>query len=185
MLIDCGPCVVRSFRPEDAPSLALHANNRAVWLQLRDRFPHPYTLRDAELFIGEALAAKPETVFAIAVDDEAVGAVGVTPGTDVERVSAEIGYWLGEAHWGRGIATAALRAVTRHAFETFEFQRIFALPFAENSASKRVLEKAGYVPEGMLYHSSVKDGKLKDQFVYAFYREMLKQRYATPHAHHQ
>ena len=90
--------------------------------------------------------------------------------TDVERVSAEIGYWLGESCWGRGIVTEALRAVTAEAFRRFELRRIYALPFADNPASVRVLEKAGYVLEGRLRQSAIKDGQIRDQLLYATYR---------------
>jgi [ribosomal protein S5]-alanine N-acetyltransferase len=97
-----------------------------------------------------------------------VGAIGFVMRTDVERVSAEIGYWVGEAFWGRGIATAALAAVTRYAIETHGLTRLFALPFAWNAASCRVLEKAGYVLEARLRRSAIKDGVIVDQMQYAF-----------------
>src|SRR6266511_3022587 len=158
MRLDCGFRVVRSWRPGDEESIVRHGANRNIWLQLRDRFPHPYTHADAEGWLAYALQAQPETNFAITLEDEVVGGIGYRFGTDVERFSAEIGYWLGEALWGRGIATAALRAVTRHAFETHELNRLFALPFARNFASIRVLEKAGFVREGVLRCSAVKDG---------------------------
>jgi RimJ/RimL family protein N-acetyltransferase len=164
-------CVVRSWRVEDAPTVARHADNRAIWRNLRDAFPHPYSVADARRFIAAARERDPQTVFAIAVDDEPVGGIGVRPGSDVERVSAEIGYWLAEPFWGRGITTEALRAVTRYAIETFGLTRVFALPFAWNPASFRVLEKAGYALEGRLRRSAVKDGQVVDQLLYAFVPE--------------
>lgn len=164
------PCEVRSWRRADAGALARHADSRKVWLDLRDRFPHPYTLADAHAFLELVTAQDPETAFAIAVGDEAVGGIGVTLGTDVERCSAEIGYWLGEAVWGRGIATAALRAFSEHALAAFELTRLYALPFARNGASIRVLEKAGYVFEGRLRRSAIKDGEVLDQLMYALVR---------------
>jgi len=160
--------VVRSWTMDDLESLVAHANNRRVWINLRDAFPHPYTRRDGREFLRRTRAASPETTFAIAVDDAAVGAIGFVLRTDVERVSAEIGYWLGEAFWGRGIATSALAAVTRHAFETQALTRLFAVPFAWNAASCRVLEKAGYVLEAQLRRSAIKDGVIVDQMQYAF-----------------
>ena len=160
-------CAVRSWERSDAESLALHANNRRVWINLRDRFPHPYTKSDARTFIRETRAALPETAFAIDLDGAAVGGIGYVLGTDVERVSAEIGYWLGEAFWGRGITTEALTAVTAHAVETHGLTRLYALPFAWNAASCRVLEKAGYVLEGRLRRSAIKDGQITDQLLYA------------------
>lgn len=104
---------------------------------------------------------------AIEVDGQAIGGVGIRRGSDVERFSGEIGYWLGEAYWGRGIATEAVTLLTTHAFERFNLLRLFALPFADNTASVRVLEKAGYVREGLLHSSAVKYGQPRDQFVYA------------------
>src|SRR4029450_3433661 len=104
-------CEVRSWKASDATSLTLHANNRKIWINLRDAFPHPYTLKDARAFIRTALQDRPERVFAIALRGEAVGGIGFSPHRDVERVSAEIGYWLGEEFWGQGITAAALEAV--------------------------------------------------------------------------
>ena len=161
-------CEVRSWRASDADALVGHADNRKIWLNLRDRFPHPYTKRDARRFIRQVHDDIPETAFAIAVDDEAVGGIGFMLHTDVERVSAEIGYWLGERFWGRGIATEALAAMTRHAIETHELTRVYAVPFAWNTASCRVLEKAGYVLEARLRRSAIKDGQVVDQLQYAF-----------------
>jgi RimJ/RimL family protein N-acetyltransferase len=161
-------CDVRSWRRSDAQSLATHANNRRIWLNLRDRFPHPYTKRDARAFIRSTAGQQPETAFAIVVRDEAVGGIGVVPNADVERVSAEIGYWLAEPLWGRGIMTEVLAAVTRHAGEAHGLTRIYALPFASNVGSRRVLEKAGYALEGRLRRSAIKDGRVIDQLQYAY-----------------
>jgi [ribosomal protein S5]-alanine N-acetyltransferase len=163
-----GTCTVRSWRASDVGSLVAQANNRKIWLNLRDRFPHPYTRSDGRAFVRLARSMDPETFFAIAVDGEAVGGVGFVMQSDVERVSAEVGYWLGEAYWGRGIVTDALRAVTRYAIERHHFTRIFAVPFAHNTASCRVLEKTGYVLEGRLRRSAIKDGVVIDQLQYAF-----------------
>ena len=96
-------CRIRSWRAGDEPSLARHADNRKIWLNVRDRFPHPYTLADAESWLAKVTAAEPETQFAIEVDGEAAGGVGLFLQEDVSRFSAEIGYWLGEAYWGRGL----------------------------------------------------------------------------------
>ena len=161
-------CRVRSWREEDAASLAHHANNRRVWINLRDRFPHPYSLEDARAYIRAARAREPQTVFAIAVGDEAVGGIGFMLHEDVERVSAEIGYWLSEEFWGRGITTEALVAVTAHAIRAHGLTRVFAVPYAWNPASFRVLEKAGYVCEGRMRRSAVKDGQVVDQLLYAY-----------------
>jgi ribosomal-protein-alanine N-acetyltransferase len=161
-------CLVRSWELADLPSLVEHANNRRIWLNLRDRFPHPYTRADGQAFIRMARRMRPETFYAIAVDNQAVGGIGFVMAGDVERVSAEVGYWLGERFWGRGIVTEALAAVTRHAIAEHGLTRLFALPFAENVASCRVLEKAGYELEGRLRRSAIKDGRILDQCQYAF-----------------
>lgn len=160
-------CVVRPWRFGDEVPLARHANNRNVARQLRDRFPHPYTISDGRRFIQSVAGATPITNFAIAVDDEACGGIGFSPGTDVERYSAEIGYWLGEPFWGRGIVAEALVLVSQYAFEQCGLLRLFALPFADNAQSVRVLEKAGYTREGILVASSVKYGTPRDQAIYA------------------
>ena len=160
-------CRIRPWTHDDAASLVEHANDVDVARHLRDRFPHPYTARDARDFLNHAADAEDPSNLAIEVGGRAVGAVGYVPGTDIERFSAEIGYWLGRAFWGRGIATEALGLVTQHAFRDRNFLRLFALPFADNTPSIRVLEKAGYLREGLLRSSSVKNGQPRDQVLYA------------------
>jgi RimJ/RimL family protein N-acetyltransferase len=159
--------MVRSWRMEDAEAVVREANNINVARQLRDRFPHPYTRENASAFLKAATTAAETSNLAIEVDGDAAGAIGYVPGVDVERYSAEIGYWLGESHWGQGIATEALLLVTDHVFSTVNMLRLFALPFADNAGSMRVLEKAGYVREAILRGSSVKYGQPRDQALYA------------------
>lgn len=161
-------CIVRSWQPGDVPSLVRYANNRHVWENLRDRFPHPYRLRDGQAFLQHVRNTWPETAFAIEVDGEAAGGIGFVLQQDVERVSAEIGYWLGEPFWGRGICTDAVRAVARYAVAQHGLTRVFALPFAHNAASCRVLEKAGFIVEGRLRRSAIKSGRIVDQVLYAW-----------------
>jgi RimJ/RimL family protein N-acetyltransferase len=168
LLLSLKDCEVRSLEAGDASSLARHANNRKIWLNLRDAFPHPYTVRDARAFIRTAHKDVPERIFAIVVEGKAVGAIGFTIHRDVERVSAEIGYWLGEPFWGKGITTRALKAVTEYAIRTHRLTRIYAVPYEWNPASFRVLEKSGYQLEGRLRRSAVKDGKIIDQLLYAY-----------------
>jgi ribosomal-protein-alanine N-acetyltransferase len=170
MHLVCATCTVRSFRADDAESLAHHANDHEIWINLRDRFPHPYTLADARAWIAHAVSNEEPPSFAIDVDGEVVGGIGLRLNDDVERISAEIGYWVGRAYWGRGIATDAVRAVTEHAFTTRDLTRVYALPFADNAASIRVLEKAGYVREGLLRRSAIKHGIVRDQLMYATVR---------------
>jgi len=160
-------CTVRSWRLEDKDSLVRHANNRKVWLNVRDIFPHPYTALDADRWLELAVSQNPETQFAIAIDGSAVGGIGALLKSDVYRQNAEIGYWLGEAFWGRGVATETVSAFTRWLFEHFPVQRIYAGVFAWNTASVRVLEKAAFVFEGRLRRSVIKDGKVTDELVYS------------------
>ncbi len=164
--LDC--CTVRSWEYSDVDTVPSYANNRKIWMNLRDAFPHPYTKQSARDWIRGVKQRSPETSFAIDVNEEAVGGIGFVLHGDVERVSAEIGYWLGEPFWGRGITSAALRAVTQYAMDTHGLTRVFAVPFAWNAASCRVLEKAGYELEGRLRKSAIKDGRLTDQLQYAF-----------------
>lgn len=170
MHLSLGSCVVRNWGAEDLTPLVRHANNRNVWINLRDRFPHPYTEAHAREFLGHVVNHPAATVWAIEVDGEAAGGIGLVQLTDVERVSAEIGYWLGEQFWGRGVMTDALQAVTAEAFRQLDLRRIFALPFADNIGSIRVLEKAGYVLEGRMPQSAIKDGVVRDQLMYGAYR---------------
>ena len=155
----------------DAGALVRHANDAEVARQLRDRFPHPYRVEDARAFLKLVVRAAPSTNFAIVVEGEACGGVGCVPGSDIERFSAEVGYWLGRERWGRGIASEALRLLTGFAFGELGLLRLFALPFADNAASIRVLEKAGFRREGTLHASAVKFGQPRDQAMYALVNE--------------
>jgi len=164
-------CTVRSWQWRDRDAIVRYANNRKVSINLRDRFPYPYTARDARDWLDVVVDQKPLTDFAIDVASEAVGGIGFTPQHDVERRSAEIGYWLGEPFWGRGIASEALSVVTEYAFANFDLCRLYAHVFDWNGASARVLEKAGYEFEGRLRKSVTKDGQTIDQLIYAIIRE--------------
>jgi RimJ/RimL family protein N-acetyltransferase len=167
MLLTGRRCTVRRWRMSDAGSLVRHGNNLNIAKQLRDRFPHPYTRQDAQRFLKFAVSAEESSNFAIDVHGQAVGAIGFVRHTDVERFSAEVGYWLGEDYRRRGIATEALVLLTDYVFDRVNLLRLFALPFADNEGSVRVLEKAGYVREATLRASSVKYGKPRDQALYA------------------
>jgi ribosomal-protein-alanine N-acetyltransferase len=171
MLIQCQSCVLRPLVASDAGSLARYANNPAVAQNLRDRFPHPYSLADAEWYIAHVASRAVQTSFGIVVDGEAIGSISLMLGDDISRCSAEIGYWIGQPFWGRGIATDALRAATKYAFETFDLTRIFAVPFVSTQRSSRVLEKAGYVREGLMRRSAIKNGVIHDQWLYAIYQD--------------
>ena len=171
MRIEFGEWQLRSFQPDDSPALAKYANNREVWRNLWDKHPYPYRVADAEEWIKYAMHQEPETIFAIASATEAIGCIGMLPQSDVARLSAEVGYWLGEPFWGQGIATGALKALTRYAFTEIGMVRLYATVMEWNPASARVLKKAGYEYEGRLRKSAVKDGEIIDQWLYAMVRE--------------
>lgn len=162
---------LREWEASDAPALATLANDRRIWLGLRDAFPHPYSIDDAHRFIERARVMTPRTYFAILADGRLAGGIGYTLRGDVERVGAEVGYWLGVQFWGQGITTEAVRHLTRLAFTTHpELCRLYAVPYSTNAASARVLEKAGYTREGTLRESAIKDGHVLDQFMYSILR---------------
>ena len=159
-------CTLRLFRLEDIARLIELANNRAVWRNMMDGFPYPYTNQDAERWIAHCRAqqGKPNDL-AIEVDGELAGGIGCKAFGDVLLHTREVGYWLGEPYWGRGIATAALTAWTDHLFKDPDVHRCQAKVFGWNPASARVLEKCGYLFEGRLREAAFKDGEFAD-FVY-------------------
>jgi ribosomal-protein-alanine N-acetyltransferase len=164
-------CSIRHWSPKDADALQRYANNRKIWENLRDIFPHPYSLQDAKAFLDFVTKARPVMDFAITNETEAIGCIGLRLGNDVHRHTAELGFWLGEPFWGRGIMTEAVTAFTPWAFRWFELLRIFAQPFASNTASVRVLEKSEFACEGRLKANVLKNEKLLDSLMYARVRE--------------
>ena len=159
-------CTIRPWRTSDLESLVLHADNPRIAANLRDVFPSPYTRADGEAWL--AMTDAHRTNFAIEVDGAAVGGIGLRLGDDVHRRTAEIGYWIGEACWGRGIVTEAVGALTSWGIEHFDLVRVDAHVFAPNVGSARVLEKNGYVLEGRLRKRVEKRGEILDSLVYAF-----------------
>jgi len=171
MEIRLSRCTLRPWRRGDEAALVRGANNREIWRNLRDAFPHPYTLADAVAWIDRCLETEKPRGLAIEVRGEARGGIGVFPFEDVYRRSAEIGYWLAQEEWGRGIMTEAVGAMTERAFEELQVVRIQAAVFEWNPASMRILEKCGYEREGWLRKSVWKDGQLIDSALYAKRRE--------------
>ena len=165
-------CTLRPLRASDAPAIAMHANDAAVVFNLYDGFPHPYTLELAEGWCTtEHRAPEYGHVFAITVDDAAVGCLGVTPQGGMRACNAEVGYWIGRAQWGRGIAPEALRLATAWAWGALPaVQRIVAPIFARNAASQAVARKAGYGLEALQPRSLLKGGEVIDVTLYAAYR---------------
>lgn len=160
---------IRSWRIGDAPNLTWAINNKNVLNNLRDGIPYPYTLGDAEAFIRGMLGAEKDQVYAWAItaDGVAAGSIGVSRQQNIHRRTAEMGYYVAEAYWGRGIATIAVRAACDWVFKNTDILRIYAEPFAGNVASCRVLEKAGFSLEGVLRKNAVKNGEVLDMKLYA------------------
>ncbi len=161
-------CRLRPWRADDLPALVHHANNKNVSRQLRDAFPFPYTDADGLAFIAMSGAAKPPLGLAIEVDGQAGGGIGIVPRTGNERRSAEIGYWLGELLWGRGIGPDAVALMTGYAISVFGLARLEAFVIISNARSRRTLEKAGFRLEGVARRSFLKDGVLHDQACYGW-----------------
>jgi len=167
MELNCRLCIVRDWRASDRESLLRFADNRSIWRNLTHRFPHPYTEADADSWFFLLAQMSEATHWAIEVEGCAVGGIGVTLGEGVHEKSGQFGYWLGEPYWGRGIMTAAVRATSDHVISRFGLLRLEAPVFEWNPASMRVLEKCGFVREGVLRRSVFKDGQVIDQALYA------------------
>lgn len=170
MRLECGVCTIRNWKRGDEWDLVQVANDPDVSRYLTDRFPSPYTLQDAYAWIDLSEAKRDETNFAIEVGGGVAGGIGYTLGTYETRLTATMGYWLGQPFWGRGITTAALRALTDYAFKTHGLRRISSVVMAPNAASARVLEKAGYIREGIVRNGVVKRGEVYDLLLYATVR---------------
>jgi RimJ/RimL family protein N-acetyltransferase len=163
--------LIREWQISDIKPLAENANNINVWNNLRDYFPYPYTEKDAEEFIAKSLAGEFGIQRAIEVDGKAVGGIGCFPKADVERITTELGYWLGENHWNKGIATQAIKDFVKLVFAYYpEIQKIYAMPFGFNIASQRALEKAGFEREAILKRAAIKNGKVIDLHYFSIWK---------------
>lgn len=165
--LDRGLCLVRDWTIGDRESLIRFANNRNIWRNMTDRFPHPYTEADADYWFTLLSRISEPTHWAIEVDNRAVGGIGVDLGGGVYAKSGYFGYWLGEPFWGRGIMTAAVRASSEYIMARFGLTRLESRVFEWNPRSMRVLEKCGFVREGVLRRSVYKDGALIDSVLFA------------------
>ncbi|MCL1848915.1 MAG: GNAT family N-acetyltransferase [Clostridiales bacterium] len=161
---------LRKWRLEDAADVAEALNNRNVQDNLRDGIPFPYTEMDAIDYISMTLAADKDSLFAFAISAEGktVGSIAVSRLENVHRLTAELGYYIAEPYWNRGITTEAVREICRYVFAHTDIVRIFAEPYAYNTASCRVLEKAGFQLEGVLRQNAVKNGRILDMKMYSF-----------------
>lgn len=157
---------IRPWRPEDAGVLAGICNNKKIWLNVRDRFPHPYTIANAIEWIAFTLNQKPIQNMAIMYKGSVVGSIGVMPKEDVYRKSIEIGYFLGESYWGKGITTAAVELLLQYIEQTFDVFRIYAEVFDHNKASMKVLEKNGFHLEGIRERAVIKNNVIMDDHIW-------------------
>jgi RimJ/RimL family protein N-acetyltransferase len=158
--------VIRAWKNEDLQELVLQANNVNVWNNLRNYFPHPYTEEDGKAWLEKVVNALPAINMAIESDGQLVGGIGLILNGDVYIKSAEVGYWVGEKFWGKGIATEAVRQMTEYAFYYFDLVRLYAEVFETNKASMRVLEKNGYYLEGVRRKAVFKNNVLMDDYIW-------------------
>ena len=162
-------CTLRAWRGEDAAALARLLNNKHILDNLRDGLPYPYTERDGAEYIAAMLASDPARTFAFAITagGRVVGSIGAFRCDNIHFRTAELGYYIGEEYWGQGLGTSAVRQLCAHVFRESDIIRIFAEPFACNTASCRVLEKAGFQFEGVLRRNAVKNGRVLDMRMYS------------------
>lgn len=166
-------CIIRPWQIEDAPDLAETINNKKILDNLRDGLPYPYTVTDAEEFINIMLAAdKDQTYpFAIVADNRVIGSIGVFRGINIHNRTAEMGYYINESYWGKGLGTSAVQQACSYIFDHTDIIRIYAEPFASNAASCRILEKSGFQLEGVLRKNAVKNGVVINMRMYALVKE--------------
>lgn len=167
--------LLREWRKEDAPIIAKAANNPNIAANLRNTFPYPYTLEDANWYVNDCILkeGKNQITRAIVVDGEAVGSIGIFVMSDVYEKSGELGYWLSENYWRKGITSHTVRGICREAFKQFDIVRIFAEPFEDNAGSRGVLEKAGFTYEGTMRNGVYKNGKIHSYCMYSILREEI------------
>ena len=161
---------LRPWKISDIENLVKYANNKKISDNLTDAFPYPYTHDDGLKFITSQSNNNPVKAFAIEINGEASGAIGIFQQTDIHTKNAEMGYWLAEEHWGKRIITKAIKQIVEYGFTNFEINRIFARPFGTNIASQKVLEKAGFKLEAKFNNTIFKNGDYQDELIYGIYR---------------
>jgi RimJ/RimL family protein N-acetyltransferase len=165
-------CIIRKWRLTDASDLAVNLSNKKVQDNLRDGLPYPYTVKDAEEYIAAMINSDPDKIFAFAIvlDNKVIGSIGVFRCENIHNRTAELGYYIGEPYWGKGIMTSAVKQACEYVFAYSDILRIFAEPFSYNIASCQVLEKAGFQFEGLLRKNAIKNGEIVDMKMYALVR---------------
>ncbi len=159
--------ILRKWTPDDLTSLLKYANNPGISKYMTNQFPHPYTAEKGKEFIEFATKDSPLRIFAIDIDREAAGGIGIHPQGDIHCKNAELGYWLGEPFWGKGIITRAIAQMVDYGFKNFEINRIFARPFGNNMGSQKALEKAGFILETKFEKTLFKNGEYLDELIYS------------------
>ena len=166
---------LRPWSLNDADQLAAIANNNKISDNLRDGFPYPYSINDAHNWLNMVIPVNdPPKYFAIIFDNKLCGSIGIVPKSDIYRKNVEIGYFIAEEYWNKGIATRAIKALTSYAFSKFDIVRVYAEPFADNPGSRRALEKAGFVCEALFRKNVVKNGVIKNSCIYSVLKENFK-----------
>ncbi|WP_340820401.1 GNAT family protein [Methanolobus sp. WCC4] len=164
--------ILRNWEEDDAERLAAIANNRKIADNLNDGFPHPYSIEDAKQFISRSRREDSSYLhLAVEINGIVAGSIGAYFKENGHRKNAELGYYLAEEYWGKGIMVKAIRCMIQHIFENYDVIRIYALPFARNTASRRVLEKAGFRCEAILKSSIIKNNVVQDDCIYAILKE--------------
>ena len=163
---------LREFRKTDKDRLVELCNNKKIWDNLRDYIPHPYSAKDAEDFISNCQKEDPVLTFAIEFRGSFTGCIGLVPQKDIYRFSAEIGYWVGEPFWGKGLATRAIQLIVDYGFQQLGMMRIYAGVFDSNKASQKVLEKAGFTFEGISEKAVFKNREFRNEYRYAKVNEI-------------
>ncbi|MDP1552324.1 MAG: GNAT family N-acetyltransferase [Methanobacteriaceae archaeon] len=171
MIIKCKKCVLRKWEISDIPNLVKYANNPKIADNMRDSFPNPYTLKKGKEWLKIVDSDQYTHNFAITLNGKAVGGVGLVIGKDIEKISAEAGYWLGEDYWGQGIVSSALGGLLKYGFHDLKLERIFSTPFDHNIASRKVLENNDFILEGILRKSVIKNENIYNKALYAITRE--------------
>jgi RimJ/RimL family protein N-acetyltransferase len=163
---------LRPWKPEDLNDLLEYANNFSIAQNMTNRFPHPYTEESGKSFIQFATLNTPVNIFAIEIGGRASGGIGLHLQDDIFCKNAELGYWLAQPFWGKGITTNAVVQMIEYGFKTFDIDRIFARPFGTNHASQRVLEKSGFILEAKFEKTIIKNGEYKDELIYAIRKKL-------------
>ncbi len=165
--------ILRPWEMEDLIFLVTNANNAKIAANLTDAFPCPYNLEDGIAFLSKIKNDSPIKIFAIVVNGEPSGSIGIFQQQDINRLNAELGYWIAEKWWGRGIMTEVVKEMVKYGFDTYPINRIYARPFPTNIGSQKVLQKAGFMLEAIIKDSLIKNNVIVDELICAVRRQII------------